>query len=66
VTRKCCRSSPRCATCPARAAAAARKPSDLDEPAALVAEIVGGRRAQHLPQSVAAALANLALARTPR
>jgi ferredoxin len=66
VTRKCCRSSPRCATCPARVSAAARKPSELGEPAALVAEIVGGRPTRDLPQSVAAALANLELARTAR
>jgi len=66
VTKKCCRSSPRCATCPVRASAAARKQRELGEPAALVAEILGGGPARGLPHSVGAALANLELARTPR
>jgi hypothetical protein len=66
MTRKCCRSSPRCATCPVLVAAAVRKQRQLGEPAALVAEILSGRAERPLPAGIAAALASLELARTPR
>jgi hypothetical protein len=66
VTRKCCRSTPRCAGCPVRAIAAARNQRELGEPAALIAEILTGGAPRSLPASVAAALASLELARTPR
>jgi hypothetical protein len=46
--------------------AAPRKQRELGEPAALVAEILAGRDPRSLPASVAAALASLELARTPR
>jgi hypothetical protein len=59
VSRKCCRSSPRCAGCPVRALAAARKHRELSETAALVTEILAGRAPRPLPASVGAALEQL-------
>jgi hypothetical protein len=61
---RCCRSTPRCATCPVRAAAVARTPAEGHEPAAVLAEMLRGSRARTLPQSVTAALADLERART--
>jgi hypothetical protein len=66
VKTKCCRSTPRCAGCPVRAGAAARKYRELGEPAALTAEIFAVSAPRVLPPSVAAALASLELARMPR
>jgi hypothetical protein len=59
VSRKCCRSSPRCAGCPVRALAAARKHRELSETAALVTEILAGRAPRPLPAGVSAALEQL-------
>jgi hypothetical protein len=64
MKKRCCRSTPRCAGCPVRAVAAARTQAAGDDPAALLAEIL--RPARPLPNSVAAALADLELARTLR
>jgi hypothetical protein len=64
VKKRCCRGTPRCASCPVRAAAAARKQASDDERAALVADILASQRIRTLPQSVARALAQLELART--
>jgi hypothetical protein len=61
---RCCRSTPRCASCPVRAAAAAPRQASGDGPAALLSEIFARPRARALPQSVASALAQLELART--
>ncbi len=66
MTAKCCRSLPRCAGCPVRAAEAARRQRQLDEPAVLVSEILGGRPVRQLPQGVASALAAIELARILR
>jgi hypothetical protein len=63
MSKKCCRSSPRCAGCPVRALAAARKHRELTETAVLVAEILGGHIARPLPAGVAAALQQLEGAR---
>jgi hypothetical protein len=60
---KCCRSSPRCAGCPALAVAAARRERQLTETATLVAEILGDRPAPHLPPAVVQALDRLQRAR---
>jgi hypothetical protein len=59
MSKKCCRSSPRCAGCPVRALAAARKHRELSETAVLVTEILAGRGARPLPPSIAAALERL-------
>jgi hypothetical protein len=64
VNGRCCRSTPRCASCPVRVAAAARKQRSGYEAAALLSEIIATPRTRALPQSVASALAELALART--
>jgi hypothetical protein len=64
--KKCCRSMPRCANCPARLAAAARIRRELDEPAVLLAEVLGGRPARSLPPAVATALAELEHSRLTR
>jgi hypothetical protein len=66
MKKRCCRSTPRCAGCPVRAAAAARVQDACDDPAALLAEMLRGRFVRELPHSVAAALADLELARTVR
>jgi hypothetical protein len=66
LKKRCCRSTPRCSRCPVRAAAAARSQHEGDDPAALLAEILSGRSVRPLPRSVAAALAELELARTAR
>jgi len=63
VKEKCCRSTPRCAGCPARAIALARAQREHGETALLVTEILGGRPASPLPDSVAAALARFRSAR---
>ena len=65
MSKKCCRSSPRCAGCPVRALAAARKRRELTETAALVTEILTGRAARPLPPGVAAALEQLRAAAAP-
>jgi hypothetical protein len=65
MKRRCCRSTPRCAVCPVRAVAAARVQRGADT-AALLAEILHGRPVRELPRSVAAALAELELARAVR
>jgi hypothetical protein len=61
---RCCRSTPRCASCPVRAAAGARGQAAGDEHAALLSQIFAAPRARALPPSVATALAQLELART--
>jgi hypothetical protein len=66
VKKRCCRSTPRCAGCPVRAVAARRARQAGDNPAVLLAEILRGRRRRALPRSVAAALADLELARMSR
>jgi hypothetical protein len=66
MKKRCCRSTPRCAGCPVRAAAAGREQQAGDDPAALVAEIMRGRPGRRLPRSVAAAVAALEIARTAR
>lgn len=66
MKKRCCRSMPRCAACPVRAAAAARAQQAGDDPAAIIGEILGGRPARPLPRSVAAALADLEFARATR
>lgn len=63
MRNRCCRSTPRCASCPARAAIAVRKQPSGDEAAALLSEIFAAPRARPLPQSVTSALAELDLAR---
>jgi hypothetical protein len=65
MSKKCCRSSPRCADCPVSALAAARKHRELNETTALVTEILAGRAARPLPPSVAAALEHLRAAAAP-
>jgi hypothetical protein len=60
---RCCRSSPRCAGCPVRVAAATRRDRRLTESAALVAEILGGRPATPLPAGVVEALERFRRAR---
>jgi hypothetical protein len=66
VKERCCRSIPRCAACPARAATTVRAQQAADTPAALLAEILRSRPGRPLPRSVATALADLELARTAR
>jgi hypothetical protein len=66
LKKRCCRSTPRCAACPVRAAVAARSPQTGDTPEALLAHILRGGPARPLPPSVAAALAELELARMVR
>jgi hypothetical protein len=66
MKRSCCRSMPRCASCPVRAAAASRGRHAGDDLAALLAEVLRGYPARPLPRSVAAALADLELARALR
>jgi hypothetical protein len=61
---RCCRSAPRCANCPVRASAAARRQAAGDEHEVLVSQILAAPRARALPPSVASALAQLELART--
>ena len=63
MKRTCCRSVPRCANCPVRAALAARRQPPGDDPAALLSEILGTGRARVLPDGVANALVQLDLAR---
>jgi hypothetical protein len=65
MSKKCCRSSPRCAGCPVLALAAARKHRELTETAALVTEILTGHSARPLPPGVAAALEQLRAAAVP-
>jgi hypothetical protein len=62
MSKKCCRSNPRCAGCPVRARAAARTHRELTEAAVLVTEILAGRAGRPLPAGVAAALQQLELA----
>jgi hypothetical protein len=64
MKRTCCRSTPRCANCPVRAALAARRQPPGDEAAALLSEILAAPRSRVLPEGVASALAQLELART--
>jgi hypothetical protein len=59
VSKKCCRSAPRCADCPVRAFVAVRKQRGRSETAALVAEILAGQRPRPLPASISAALEQL-------
>jgi len=61
---RCCRSTPRCASCPVRAAAVGHRQAVGDEHAALLSQIFAAPRARVLPPSVARALAQLELART--
>jgi hypothetical protein len=62
MSKRCCRSSPRCAGCPVRALTAARKQRGATETAALVTEILGARAPRPLPESVSSALEQLELA----
>lgn len=59
MSKKCCRSTPRCAGCPVRALSAARKQRELSETAALVTEMLAGRAPRPLPASISAALEQL-------
>lgn len=56
MSKKCCRSTPRCAGCPVRLLAAARNRRERSEAAALVTEILTGRAPRPLPTGIAAAL----------
>lgn len=58
----CCRSTPRCARCPARLALEAQSRERWEPRAALIDEILRGTP-RELPPPVAAALAGLAEAR---
>lgn len=60
---KCCRSAPRCASCPVLARAAALRHQQLEGRAALVASVLAVAPPQ-LPASVEAALRDLDQART--
>lgn len=62
MSMKCCRSNPRCAGCPVRGVAAARRRGEPSATAALVTEILGGTASRPLPQTVAAALEQLQVA----
>ena len=53
---RCCRSTPRCAGCPVLLIAARRRNPGVPD---LFAEILGGRSARALPESVVRALAEL-------
>jgi hypothetical protein len=53
---RCCRSTPRCAGCPVLLMAARRRDAGVPD---LFAEILGGRAARALPESVLRALAEL-------
>ena len=61
---RCCRSTPRCASCPVYAIAASRRQTAGDETAVLIADLLRSPRARTLPASVASALVQLELART--
>jgi hypothetical protein len=65
VHSRCCRSTPRCASCPVLAVRAVRRTATTGQPAALFDEIYRGRAAA-LPAAVADALVALALARSRR
>jgi hypothetical protein len=65
MRKRCCRSTPRCAGCPVRAAVAARAKQANDDLEALLGEILRGP-VRELPPTVAAALAELEFARTLR
>jgi hypothetical protein len=56
MKRRCCRSTPRCAGCPVLVAAQRR---NLGTTPDLFAEILGGRPARTLPESVVRALEEL-------
>jgi hypothetical protein len=56
VKTRCCRSTPRCAACPVLMIAARRRQAGMPD---LFAEILGGRAARTLPESVVRALAEL-------
>jgi len=56
VKTRCCRTTPRCAGCPVLLMAARRRDSGVPD---LFAEILGGRAARALPESVVRALAEL-------
>ena len=58
MKRTCCRSLPRCADCPVLLVAAARRRAAGATPD-LFAEILGGRPARPLPESVLRALEQL-------
>lgn len=58
MKRRCCRSCPRCADCPALLPARPSR-TDATEPAILVAEVFRGRSPRPLPESVELALAAL-------
>ena len=53
---RCCRSTPRCAGCPVLMVAARRRQAGVPD---LFAEILGGRTARALPESVVRALTEL-------
>jgi hypothetical protein len=56
VKTRCCRATPRCAGCPVLLIAARRRNPGVPD---LFAEILGGRSARALPESVVRALAEL-------
>jgi hypothetical protein len=56
VKTRCCRATPRCAGCPVLLIAARRRNPGVPD---LFAEILGGRTARALPESVVRALAEL-------
>ena len=64
VKTSCCRSLPRCASCPVVLAARARRQAQLDGRAALVEEMLLGRPARPLPEPVQHALLQLSAARS--
>jgi predicted metal-binding protein len=62
----CCRSLPRCASCPARLADAARRRKRVEGVASVIDEVLCGGCARTLPPAVVDALAQLRDARSPR
>jgi hypothetical protein len=63
VKTNCCRSLPRCASCPVVLAAQARRQAGLAGRAALVEEMLLGRPSRPLPEPVQHALVQLTAAR---
>lgn len=62
----CCRSLPRCASCPVRMAEAGRRRRRVEGVATVIDDVLIGRRGRALPPSVVEALAELRAARASR
>ncbi len=62
----CCRSLPRCASCPARLAEVARRRRRAEGVASVIDEVIAGPRGRALPPAVVDALAELRDARSAR